>query len=263
LIAEQWLPRQTDLFNIVIQTGAVLAVIPLFHKRFHQFIFNWRDPAVRQYFFKIVVAFAITGAGGLVIEKKGFKLPENLQPVAIALLLGGVAFLIVESMLARQRKGGEPERGELAHVTWAVVIAVGIGQLIAAIFPGASRSGTTILFALILGLSRPLATEYSFLVSIPTMLAAGGLKIFEAFHGHHHHAAEAAATAAATPAPVQENWPMVITATIVSAIVSFIAVKWLLRYVQTHTFMGFGWYRVAIGAALLAALATHVIHSGT
>jgi len=262
LIAEQWLPRQSDLFNIVIQTGAVLAVIPLFHKRFHQFIFNWRDPAVRQYFFKIVVAFAITGAGGLVIEKKGFKLPENLQPVAIALLLGGIAFLVVETFLAKKRKGGEPERNELVHVTWAVVVAVGIGQLIAAIFPGASRSGTTIVLALILGLSRPLATEYSFLVSIPTMLAAGGLKIFEAFHGHHHHhAAETAVSAAAATPPVQENWPMVITATIVSAIVSFIAVKWLLRFVQTHTFIGFGWYRVAVGAALLAALAAHVIHS--
>src|SRR6202142_4032764 len=72
LIAEQWLPRQSDLFNIVIQTGAVLAVIPLFHKRFHQFIFNWRDPAVRDYFIKICVAFFITGAGGFVLEKKGF-----------------------------------------------------------------------------------------------------------------------------------------------------------------------------------------------
>ncbi len=258
LIAQQWLPRQSDLFNIVIQTGAVLAVIPLFHKRFHQFIFNWRDPAVRQYFFKIVIAFAITGAGGLVIEKKGFKLPEQLWPIALALIAGGVAFLIVETALGKKRTEGEPERSDLAHVTWPIVVAVGIGQLIAAIFPGASRSGTTILLALILGLGRPLATEFSFLVSIPTMLAAGGLKIFEAFHGHHHHGAEAATAAAA--APVQENWSMVITATIVSAIVSFIAVKWLLRYVQTHTFMGFGWYRVAVGGALLAALAANVIH---
>src|SRR5665213_3968232 len=69
LIAQQWLPRQSDLFNIVIQTGAVLAVIPLFHKRFHQFIFNWADPAVRAYFYKIVAAFVITGAGGFVLEK--------------------------------------------------------------------------------------------------------------------------------------------------------------------------------------------------
>src|SRR5579863_8699795 len=79
LIAEQWLPRQTDLFNVVIQAGAVLAVIPLFHKRFHQFIFNFKDAAVRQYFLKIVVAFVITCIGGLIIEKKGFKLPEELK----------------------------------------------------------------------------------------------------------------------------------------------------------------------------------------
>src|SRR5579863_6043162 len=96
LIAEQWLPRQTDLFNVVIQTGAVLAVIPLFHKRFHQFIFNWRDPGVRDYFLKIVAAFFITGVGGFVMEKKGFKLPERLMPVAIALLIGGIIFLLVE-----------------------------------------------------------------------------------------------------------------------------------------------------------------------
>lgn len=240
LIAEQWLPRQSDLFNIVIQTGAVLAVIPLFHKRFHQFIFNWADPAVRDYFYKIVAAFFITGAGGYVLEKRGFKLPEKLMPVAIALLTGGVLFLIVEGWLGkRQRGGGEnAPRNDIKHVTWTVVIAVGLGQLIAAVFPGSSRSGTTILFMLILGLSRPLATEYSFLVSIPTMLAAGGYKILEAFH-HKSGAVQ------------QENWHMVIIATVVAAVVSFIAVKWLLQYVQTHTFIGFGWYRIIVGAAVL------------
>jgi undecaprenyl-diphosphatase len=102
------------------------------------------------------------------------------------------------------------------------------------------------MFALLLGLTRPLATEYSFLVSIPTMLAAGGYKIFEALH--HHKAG----------AP-QENWQMVILASVIAAVVSFVAVKWLLRYVQTHTFVLFGWYRVLIGGALLAALAMKLI----
>ena len=96
LIAQQWLPRQTDLFTLHPEWRAVLAVIPLFHKRFHQFIFNWRDPIVRDYFIKIVAAFFITGAGGFIMEKKGFKLPEKLLPIAIALLIGGVLFLIVE-----------------------------------------------------------------------------------------------------------------------------------------------------------------------
>jgi undecaprenyl-diphosphatase len=231
-----------DLYNVVIQTGAVLAVIPLFHLRFHQFIFNWREKAVRDYFLKIVVAFFITGAGGYVMEKKGFKLPEQLLPVAIALLAGGVLFLIVERWLAAKGGGKEKERGDLRSVTWTVAVAVGIGQLIAAAFPGSSRSGTTIIFALVLGLGRPLATEYSFLVSIPTMLAAGGYKIFEAFH---HPAAGGA----------HENWQMVILATVIAAVVSFIAVKWLLRYVQTHTFNAFGWYRILVGAGVLAALA--------
>jgi undecaprenyl-diphosphatase len=241
LIAEQWLPRQTDLFNVVIQAGAVLAVIPLFHKRFHQFIFNWGDRAVREYFFKIVVAFVITGAGGYAIEKKGFKLPEELRPVAIALLIGGILFILVETVMKKQRKADEPERADLSHVTWPIVIAVGVGQLIAAVFPGASRSGTTILFSLVLGLSRPLATEFSFLVSIPTMLAASGYKIFEAFHHH-------------TGAAAQENWQMVILASVVAAVVSFIAVKWLLRYVQTHTFIGFGIYRIIAGVLILLFL---------
>jgi undecaprenyl-diphosphatase len=99
---------------------------------------------------------------------------------------------------------------------------------------------------LVLGLGRPLATEYSFLVSIPTMLAAGGYKIFEAFH---HPAAGG----------VHENWHMVILSTVIAAVVSFVAVKWLLRYVQTHTFNAFGWYRILVGACVLVALSMHLI----
>jgi len=234
LIAEHWLPRQTDLFNIVIQCGAVIAVIPLFHQRFHQFIFKWREKATQDYMLKICAAFVITGAIGFVLDKKGLKLPEKILPIAIAMLVGGIAFLLVEWWLR-----GKKLRDE---ITWPVVIAVGLGQILAAVFPGTSRSGATIILALILGLNRPLATEFSFLVGIPTMLAAGGLKIFQAFH--HPKAG----------APV-ENWNMVILSTIVAAVVSFIAVKWLLRYVQTHTFNLFGWYRIAVAILLFVLLA--------
>jgi undecaprenyl-diphosphatase len=231
LIAERWLPRQSDLFNVVIQCGAVLAVLPLFRGRLHQFFFRWREAATREYFFKIVVAFAITGVGGLILEKKHFKLPEELGPVAVALFVGGVLFLLVERWLAGRQPGDQ--------VTWSIVLAVGIGQLIAAVFPGTSRSGATIILALLLGLNRVAATEFTFLVGIPTMLAAGGLKIFKSLH---HPVAGAPA----------ENWGMLLLATVVAAVVSFIAVKWLLRYVQTHTFIAFGWYR--IGVAILIAL---------
>jgi len=231
LIAEQWLPRQTDLFNVVIQCGAVLAVLPLFPERLRQFFFRWREAATRDYLLKIVLACAITGLPGYVLEKKHFKLPEELLPVAVALFVGGVLFLVVESWL-RDR----PLKNE---VTWPIVIAVGIGQLLAAMFPGTSRSGATILLALILGLNRVAATEFAFLVGIPTMLAAGGLKIFKALH---HHAATG------------ENWQMVALGFVVAAIVSFIAVKWLLRYVQTHTFIAFGWYRIGLAAIITIIL---------
>jgi undecaprenyl-diphosphatase len=235
LIAERWLPHQTDLFNIVIQCGAVLAVLPLFPDRLRQFFFRWREPATRDYLLKILVAFAITGAGGLVLEHKKFKLPEELLPVAVALLVGGILFVIVEGWL----RGRENKH----TITWTIVVAVGIGQLIAAVFPGTSRSGATIILSLILGLNRIAATEFSFLVGIPTMMAAGGLKIFKALH---HPAAGVG----------HENWGMVLLATIVAAGVSFVAVKWLLSYVRTHTFIAFGWYRIGLAIVIGILLLT-------
>lgn len=232
LIAEHFLPRQSDLFNVVIQAGAVLAVLPLFGDRLAM-LSRWREQASQTMWAKITVAFVITGIGGFILEKKGFKLPEAVTPVALALVIGGVLFIAVELLLR-----GKPHRDE---ITWPVVITVGIAQLIAAVFPGSSRSGSTILFALMLGAARPAATEFSFLVGIPTMLAASALKIFKALH---HPVAGA----------VQEDWTMVALGSIVAAIVSFIAVKWLLRFVQTHSFIGFGIYRIVVGILLLLFL---------
>jgi undecaprenyl-diphosphatase len=234
LIAEHWLHiHQSDLFNVVIQSGAVLAVIPLFHRRFHQFIFQWQEKATQVYAAQIVVACALTGGPGYVLEKKGFKLPEHLQPVAWALLIGGIGFVAVEAWLR-----GKTLKDE---VTWTMAVAVGLGQLIAAVFPGASRSGTTILLCLLLGLARPAATEFCFIVGIPTMLAAGGLKIFKAVHHP-------------PPGTAPEHWGMVLLGFFVSAVVSFIAVKWLLRYVQTHTFTAFGWYRIGLAVLIWLGL---------
>ena len=225
--------HESDLFNIVIQCGAVIAVLPLFPQRLYKFVFEWRQQETRDYLLKILTAFVVTGAVGFVLDKKGFKLPENLMPVAWALLVGGVAFLVIEWWL----RGKKMSDG----ITWPVVFAVAGGQLIAAVFPGSSRSGSTIMLCLLLGLSRPAATEFSFLVGIPTMLAAGGLKIFKALH---HPVAGAP----------HENWGLVLLATVIAAVVSFIAVKWLLRYVQTHTFNLFGWYRVALAILIFALL---------
>ena len=234
LIAEKLLKtHQTDLFNIVIQCGAVIAVLPLFPQRIYKFIFELGDPETQSYLGKIFTAFAITAIGGFILDKKGFKLPDELAPVAWALLIGGVAFVIIEWWL----RGRKP----VNEVTWTIVIAVALGQLVAAVFPGASRSGTTILFALLLGLSRPAATEFSFLVGIPTMLAAGGWKILK----------EVRHPDALAP---KENWGLILLATAVAAVVSFIAVKWLLRYVQSHTFTAFGVYRIGLAIVIFIFL---------
>jgi len=239
LIVEKWLHcdeitlfgilNQGDLFNVVIQAGAVLAVLPLFPNRLRQFAFEWRTKETQQYAFKIAFAFVLTGIGGLILEKQHFKLPEHLMPVAIALLVGGIAFVAIEATLH-----GRPLRDD---VTWTIALAVGLGQLLAAVFPGTSRSGATILLCLLLGLNRPAATEFSFLVGIPTMLAASGLKIFKALHHP-------------PPGATRQHWDLVALGFVVAAIVSFIAVKWLLGYVRTHTFVLFGWYRIGLAAVV-------------
>jgi undecaprenyl-diphosphatase len=235
LIAERWLNlHRSDLFNVVIQCGAVIAVLPLFPQRLKQFAFRWREKDTQVYLSKIAAAFLLTAIGGLVLAKMGFKLPKEVGPIAWALLIGGLGFVAVEWWL-RDRK-------LKAEITWPMVMAVGLAQLVAAVFPGTSRSGATILIALVLGLNRVAATEFTFLVGIPTMLAAGVYEI----HKELKHA----------PSGQQEDWAMLALGFIVAALVSFAAVKWLLRYVQTHTFIVFGWYRIALAVVifLLAVL---------
>ncbi len=226
LIAEKLLnSRQSDLFNIVIQCGAVLAVLPLFKERIAM-LSHWHNPESRSMNLKILTAFVITAAIGFVLDKKNFKLPESVVPVAIALIVGGVIFIVVEYAL----KG----RKLTPNISWAATIVVAFAQLLAGVFPGASRSGSTIILAMICGVNRVAATEFSFLVGIPTMLAAGGWKILKALKSG-----------------AREDWGLLILAFLIAAAVSFVAVKWLLRFVQSHTFVSFGIYRIIFGILLL------------
>ncbi|MBU6399274.1 MAG: undecaprenyl-diphosphate phosphatase [Verrucomicrobia bacterium] len=233
LIAEHWLPHQSDLFNVVIQSGTVLAVIGVFWERLRGLALNWRSADAQDYLAKLAVAFVLTGMGGLALEKGRFKLPEDPVPIAWATLIGGVLFLLVERWL----KG----KALTDRVSWTVAVLIGVTQLLAAVFPGTSRSGITILGALALGLSRPAAVEFSFLLGVPTLLAAGGLKIFKALH----------------QGGSGEDWSMLLLATVVATATAFVSVKWLVRFVQTHTFIVFGWYRVVMGLGILGAAALH------
>ncbi len=225
LIAEHWLPRQSDLYNVVIQSGAVLAVLPLFKERIGQ-LCRWREAASQRLLGLIALSFGITAVGGVILDKLHFRLPESPKPVALALIVGGVAFLLVERLLK--------DKNLSSNRSLPMAATVGVAQLVAAVFPGSSRSGTTILAAMLSGTNRVTATEFSFLVGIPTLLAASGLKIFKALkHG------------------VQEDWLMLGLASLVAGLVSFLTVKWLLCYVQAHSFAAFGVYRILTGALLL------------
>ena len=224
------LPQQSELFNVVIQAGAVLAVFFAFSGRIKRLLLTLRERETRDYLIKLIVAFGITGVGGLLAKKAGFTLPKSLGPVAWATLIGGVLILVIEWWVRRRQLG--------PRITWTIAVAVGLAQLLAAVFPGTSRAGATIIFALALGLNRPVATEFSFLLGIPTLLVASA---YEIFRDLKHPGLD-------TPT----NWSMVLLGSIVSAIVAFAVVKWLVRWVQTHTFVAFGWYRIALGLLMIA-----------
>lgn len=226
-----WVPRQSEMFNVVIQCGAVLAVVLVFSERVKGLFLRSHEPENRAYLMKLAVAFGITVVGMLAAKKLGFRLPKETAPIAWATLIGGVAILGIEWW--RNGKQGAVE------LTWMVAIAVGIAQIIAGVFPGTSRSGATILIAVAMGVGRRSATEFSFLLGIPTLLAAGAKETYDVLK---HPGGEAT------------NWGPVVLGTVVAAITAFIVVKWLLRFVQGHTFNGFGWYRIALGLAMLMLL---------
>lgn len=232
LIAEHWLGHRSDLFNIGIQAGAILAITLIYWRRILGLLCNWRDADNRDYLIKLATAFLITAVLGFVAVSAGFTLPETITPIAWALIIGGFWMIAAEQISLRQ-----PEQHRL---TWTVAIAVGIAQIIAGIFPGTSRSGATIFAAMLFGMrNRPAATEFAFLVGIPTMYAATG-----------YHALKMLINGTDT----HGEWSALAIGFAVSAVVAFIAVKWLLGYIRHHTFTPFAIYRIVFGLALLLFL---------
>ena len=230
LIAEKFgLGERSDLFNVGIQAGAILAVTFIYWSRIWQLLTQWRDPANRDYLSKLFVAFMITAVLGLVVTHYGFKLPETVTPIAWALVIGGFWMLGAEALAAKQV--------DRTQVTWRVAILVGLAQMVAGVFPGTSRSGATIFTAMLAGTSnRAAATEFAFLVGIPTMYAATGYELLKVLkNGGMAH----------------EDWTALLVGFVVSLIVGFIAVKWLLGYIRTHRFTWFAIYRIVLGVALL------------
>jgi undecaprenyl-diphosphatase len=237
LIAEHFLHSyQTDAFNVLIQIGPIVAVTLVFWKDIIKLLTGFRNQETRNELFKLASCFILTGIGGVIIKKLGFKLPENVLPIAIATLVGGFVIFIAEFRV----------KGKVLTntITWPVVVAVALGQLLAAVFPGTSRSGATVIAALLLGLARPAAVRFAFLVGIPTMFAAGGLQIKEAI--------EAGQVSQLTS-------PVSIVAFAVATATAWLTVVWLLKYVQRNTFVPFAWYRLALGIFLIGLVVSGVM----
>jgi undecaprenyl-diphosphatase len=232
LIAEHWLGARSDAFNVVIQAGAVSAVVVIYWRKLLALIQTLGEATTQDYLLKLGIAFGITVVGGLVISHFKLKLPETLGPVAAAVLIGGLLIFAAEFLLRNQ--GGD------SSITWHVAVAVGLGQLAAALFPGLSRSAATIIASMFVGLSRPAATEFSFLVGIPTMFAASAYALWKERHAMTGFDSGAYSDMA--------------LGFVISAVVAFLAVKWLIHYVQKNTFILFAWYRVVLGVGLLAWL---------
>ena len=189
--------------------------------------------APRDYAIKLAAAFGVTAVLGVIVKKLGFELPETVEPIAWALIVGAAWMVLAEYFAARRAQA----LGERTHITWTVAMLVGVAQVVAGVFPGTSRSAATIFVALLFGTtSRAAATEFAFLVGIPTMFAATGYELIDVARedGLRH-----------------EDWGLLAVAFTASALTAFAAVKWLLRYIQTHTFTVFAVYRLFLGAALL------------
>jgi undecaprenyl-diphosphatase len=239
LIAESLgLGHEPDVFNVVIQAGAILAIIFIYWNKIIGLLTHLENPAGRNYLLKIALAFLVTSVVSLVIIKH-FKLhlPETLTPVAWATLLGGFVIFLVEFL----SKNLYPHD----DVSWTEAVLMGLAQVLAGVFPGTSRSGATIMTGLAFGMKRPSATEFSFLLGIPTMFAASALDLWryrqDLTHGGHQLIID------------------IILGFLVSMVVAFFVVKWLLRFVQSHTFNGFAIYRVILGIVLIGALSTHLL----
>lgn len=228
LVAEHWLGARSDVFNVVIQAGAILAVTLLYRRRLWQLATGLDQAPARDYALKLAFAFAITAVLGFAVTRLGFKLPETMTPVAWAFVIGGVWMLVAEYFAQK--------RADNSEVTWTVAGLVGLAQVVAAVFPGTSRSAATIFVAMLAGTSnRAAATEFAFLVGIPTMFAASGYELLKATRAGSGH----------------EDWSALGIAFFVSTVTAFVAVKWLLGYIRTHRFTAFAIYRIVLGVLLL------------
>ncbi len=217
-----------EMFFVVIQLGAIMAVVILYFKRLNPFIIKKKltiKEGTVSLWLKIITACVPAAIIGLTFDDKIESMFYNYQTVAFALILYGILFIIIEG----KHKNKMPRINELSQITYKTAIIIGAFQVLALI-PGTSRSGTTILGAILIGTSRTVAAEFTFFLAIPVMFGASLLKIFK--FGFILTNAE---------------FITLFTGMIVSFAVSILAIKFLMGYIKKHDFTAFGWYRIVLG----------------
>ena len=227
-----------EMFLVVIQLGAILAVILLYWKKIFPFKFDngvkvEKDTIIM--WVKILIACVPAAIVGLLWDDYLNALFYNPTTVAIMLILFGILFIVIENY----NKDKNPKINSLTEITYTVAVMIGLFQLIAAVFPGTSRSGATIIGALLIGVSRTVAAEYTFFLAIPVMLGASALKLvkFGLKTGFVMTGSELT---------------ILLVGMIVAFIVSILAIKFLMSYIKNNDFKVFGWYRIVLGILVLA-----------
>ena len=226
-----------NLFLVVIQLGAILAVVILFWHKIWPFSKEEKNYIKSETFvmwFKILVACVPAAIIGILFDDLLDKYLYNYWCVAVALIVFGIAFIIIEN----KNKGKKPKIRNLSEITYQTAALIGLFQLIAAVFPGTSRSGATIVGALMIGVSRTVATEFTFFLAIPVMFGASLLKVIKF-------------VAAGTAVSGMEIGLLII-GMVVAFVVSVMVIKFLMGYIKKHDFKVFGWYRIILGILVLA-----------
>lgn len=221
------------MFLVVIQLGAILAVVVLYWQKLIPFDYKngWKIKTdVFSMWFKIIFACIPAAVVGLLFDDVLNELFYNPLTVAIALIVFGVLFIFIENY----NKGKNSKINSLSEISYNTALIIGIFQLIAAIFPGTSRSGATIVGALLIGVSRTVATEFTFFLAIPVMFGASLLKLVK--FGFAFTMAEFALLAVGM---------------LVAFVVSMLTIKFLMSYIKKNDFKVFGWYRIILGIIVI------------
>ncbi|MCM1567855.1 MAG: undecaprenyl-diphosphate phosphatase [Roseburia sp.] len=248
ILVEEFIPFQGmsegffKMFDVVIQLGAILAVVVLFWGKIWPFALTKKEREgktgamafikmdIMKLWFRIIVSTVPAAVIGILFDDVFDALFYHPVSVAIALIVFGVAFIVIENW----NKGRSAKVTQLSEITYSAALWIGAFQLIAAVFPGTSRSGATIVGALLIGVSRTIAAEYTFFLAIPVMFGASLLKLLK--FGF-------------TFTPLELG--VLLVGTLVSFLVSVFVLRFLMSYVKKHDFKVFGWYRIALGLVVL------------